>query len=200
MTFQIRTLVTTLIAALILLSTTAHAQSFPKLKDLKIPKPSEFKDDSSDLTKLLGAGAGCAVGGALGVAVFKKFDHKLLEEGYSEDEADKVGLVVEGVGCVIGGKVAVAVIEGMDERSRQKQEEAWAQAVANGGTEPVYWQGPRDSGYSGTVSYEEAEPMADGTQCITRKNYVSDGSGGEGTAYIRYCKNDQDEWEEIDVA
>lgn len=196
-----RTRVTTLLAILVaVFSLPAGAQGFPGLGDVKLPKPSDFTEKSSKLKKLFGAGTGCVVGGAIGYSVFKTVDDKFLEKGHTEDDVKKMGLIAGGIGCVIGGKAAIAVIERMDEKSKKKQEEAWAQAIANGGNQPVRWEGPKDSGYSGTVNYEKAEPLADGAECITRKDYVIDGAGQEATAYNRYCKNGQNEWERIEAA
>lgn len=178
----------------------ANAQSFPSLPDIGFPKPSKTTETSTTSQQVLGAGAGCAVGGGAGYFGAKALDGMLRRQGYTGQEIEQVALIAAGVGCVVGGAAAVSIIQNMDEKSKQKQEEAWEQAKANSGNEPISWQGPRDSGYSGTVSIEPAEPLVDGSQCITRKDYVLDASGQDATVYNRYCKNENDEFERLETS
>ncbi|MEM9841521.1 MAG: hypothetical protein AAF767_02690 [Pseudomonadota bacterium] len=173
----------------------ASAQGFPSLPKISFPKPSDTSQSSTTTEQVVGAGAGCAVGGTAGYFGAKALDSVLRSQGYTGAEIEQVALLAAGVGCVVGGSAALSIIQNMDEKSKQKQEEAWEQAKANGGNEPIAWEGPRDSGYSGNVSIEPAEPLVDGTECITRKDYVLDASGQDATVYNRYCKNENDEFE-----
>lgn len=175
----------------------ASAQ-LPGLPKIEFPKSSKTSKTSSKTQKVLGAGAGCVAGGGLAYMGVKKLGKKWLQkQGYSGKEIEQAAQMAAGVGCVIGGSAALAVIKNMDERAKRKQEEAWQQAKANTGGAPVAWEGPRESGYKGTVSVEAAEPLADGTQCITRKDYVVDGSGKDATVYNRYCKNASGDFEVV---
>ena len=180
------------------LGTTASAQ-IPGLPKIEFPNPSKTTKTSNKGQKVAGAGAGCVIGGALVYAGVKSLGKKFLQDrGYTGREVEQTAQLAAGVGCVVGGSAAVAMINRMDERSKQKQEEAWEQAKANTGGEPVSWEGPRESGYRGTVSAEKAEPMIDGTECLTRKDYVIDASGQEGTVYNRYCKNKSGDFEIVE--
>lgn len=177
-------------------SIVVNAQGFPrlpKIPDIGFPKPSETTETSSTSEKVAGAGVGCAIGGAAGYFGAKELGDYLREEGYSEDDVDKAASLAAGVGCVLGGSTALSIIENMDEQSKQKQEDAWQQALENDDNEPVRWEGPRGTGYSGTVAIETSEPLADGSQCFTRKDYVL-ASDGEATVFNRYCKNETDQY------
>lgn len=180
------------------MSFAANAQSLPRLPNIGFPKPSKSSETSTSTEQVVGAGAGCAVGGVAGYLGAKALDGFLRDQGYTGQEVEQAALVAAGVGCVVGGAAALSIIKNMDEKSKQKQDEAWEQAKANGGSDPVAWEGPRDSGYKGSVAIEAAEPLPDGTECITRKDYVTSG-GEEATVYNRYCKNENDDYELIEA-
>ena len=175
------------------MSLAAQAQSLPRLPNIGFPNPSKSSETSTSTEQVVGAGAGCAVGGVAGYFGAKALDGFLRDQGYTGQEVEQAALMAAGIGCVVGGAAALSIIKNMDEQSKRKQDEAWEQAKANGGNEPVSWEGPRDTGYSGTVAIETAEPLPDGTECITRKDYVTAG-GDEATVYNRYCKNENDDY------
>ena len=146
------------------------------------------KKENNTAGKVAGAGAGCVLGGGAGYFATKALGGFLKDQGLTGKEINQAAIVVAGVGCVVGGKVALEIIENMDEKSKQKQEEAWMQAQAQTG--PVAWQGPADTGYSGTTELVELEEMPDGTSCATRKDYVVKASVGEAESYKRVCKDE----------
>lgn len=181
------------------ISATAHAQGFG-LPKIEFPNPSKTTQTSSDGQQAAGAAGGCLVGGGLAYLGVKELGGKFLrDQGYTGRELEQAAQMAAGLGCVVGGSAAVAIIRNMDEKSKQKQDEAWELAQANTGGEPVNWEGPRESGYRGTVSAEAADPLVDGTECITRKDYVVDGSGQDATVYNRYCRNDAGDFERIET-
>ncbi len=170
----------------------AGAQSFP---NIGFPKPSATKKDNK-AGKIAGAGAGCVAGGAVGYLATKSVKGWLRKEGYSDRNIENTAIGVAAVGCVIGGSIAVKIIENMDAKSREAQDEAWRQAQAQTG--PVDWQGPPNSGYSGTSELIKVEQMPGGKKCGTRKDYVK-ASTGDAEAYTRVCQNAQGDYEKVDT-
>ena len=164
---------------------------------VEIPGTSDTSESTSSGTKVAGAGAGCAMFGAAGYFGAKALDGFLREQGYSGAEVEQAALLAAGAGCVIGGAAALAIIENMDEKSKAAQDEAWEQAQADASGTPVNWEGPQGSDYSGTVTAEAPEQMADGKTCITRRNYVET-SSGDATSLQRYCKTPGGEYVEVD--
>ena len=190
----------TLLAAALVFSCAAQAQGFPiEVPKIGFPSPSDTSRGSSTGKKVLGTGLGCGVGGAAGYFGTKAAGRFLRKRGLSRKQVQTTSIAAAGVGCVVGGAVALRIIKNMDEKSKQAQEEAWRQAQANSSGEPVSWEGPQGSGYQGTVAIETAEPLPDGTTCITRKDYVL-AADGEATVYNRYCKNENDEYELLSTA
>lgn len=169
----------------IFMSDVASAQLFKGLPDFGFPKPAPKEDNTAG--KVVGAGAGCVIGGGAGYLATKALDGFLKKQGYSNKQVEQAAIAVAGVGCVVGGAAAVAIIENMDKQSKQKQEDAWATAQAQTG--PVTWKGPDGSGYSGSTELIEQEVMPDGKSCGTRKDYVVKASSGEAEAYSRVCKD-----------
>lgn len=157
----------------------------PGLSSFGLGQPA--KKDNNTAGKIAGAGAGCVVGGGAGYFATKALGGFLKEQGMTGKEVNQAAVLVAGVGCVVGGKVALQIIENMDEKSKQKQEDAWMQAQAQTG--PVAWEGPDGTGYSGTSELIEPEVMPDGTACATRKDYVLKASVGEAESYKRVCKD-----------
>lgn len=171
----------------------AQAQRFPRLSDLRLPKPAESNDGPSDRQKGLGTAAGCAAGGAAGWAIGDRVMRRLPER--MRRQTQQAIFVSATLGCIVGGTAARKIITNMQDSAKQAQEEAWV--VAQAQTDPVEWSDP-NSDYSGTVELVEIEQLPDGQKCGTRRNFVK-ADAGEAENFVRVCEDESGAYVPIEV-
>ena len=179
-----------------------NAESFPSIPGVSFPKfgksdkKKEEKEKDGETGKMLGAGAGCVAGAGLSYLGVKAAKNFLMREGNTAKQVEQAAIGIAAVGCIIGGKAAIDIIENMDAESKRAQEDAWAQAQAQAG--PVAWQGPTETGYTGTVEFVEVEELPSGSKCGTRKDFTKQ-ADVEAESYTRMCQNSAGIYEKVGV-
>lgn len=180
------------------ISILSGCKSTTGLEAFGFPAPKQAESTSTG-TKALIAGTGCVAGGAGGYLLTKWYRKKVegTKDAISDKEFKEAAAVVAGYGCLIGGNAGLSIIENMDEASKAEQEKAWQLALAQ--SEELRNEQPeiawRSETHEGTVSIIDPITTADGQECATRRNYVTNGDG-EVDQFTVVCKNSAGVYEE----